>query len=273
MAKNWWFKLDWDDWLTDGELSACSLETQGFWMRCICLMNRADVCELTGTIEQLRRKLGVLPEELTRCLHDLKTNNAANVRFGNGDVSILSRRRQKELKAKENNRLYVAKHRAKDGCKTGVSIQSKSKSNNKEIKKKNEEENPSGFSARIEDGSMDIFEQEQIHDGFPIDDLIASFPEIVFTPAQVGHILADVKDTPIDREAWTATLKLYRLNYDPMKRSYLPTRIGTLLSVFNDEKTKIERGKNGKTNGKRTDADVLAESADFYANYDQQPIA
>jgi len=128
MAKNWWFKLDWDDWLTDGELSACSLETQGFWMRCVCLMNRADVYELTGTIEQLRRKLGVLPEELTRCLHDLKTNNAANVRFGNGDVSIISRRRQKELKAKENNRLYVAKHRAKDECKIDVRTQSKSKS-------------------------------------------------------------------------------------------------------------------------------------------------
>lgn len=144
MAKNWWFKLDWDDWLTDGELSACSLETQGFWMRCVCLMNRADVYELTGTIEQLRRKLGVLPEELTRCLHDLKTNNAANVRFGNGDVSIASRRRQKELKDKENNRLYVAKHREKVACKNNVREQSKSKSKSKEKK-----ENPASPDAAL----------------------------------------------------------------------------------------------------------------------------
>lgn len=126
--------------MNDEDLSACSLEAQGLWLRCICLMYRADTDELTGTLEQMRRKLGVLPEELTRCLHDLKTNNAANVRFGNGDVSIISRRRQKELKAKENNRLYVAKHRAKDECKIDVSTQSKSKSKSIEIREEKEEE-------------------------------------------------------------------------------------------------------------------------------------
>lgn len=155
MAKNWWFKLDWDDWLTDGELSACSLETQGLWMRCICLMNRADVYELTGTIEQLRRKLGVLPEELTRCLHDLKTNDAATVRFSNGDVSIISRRRQKELKAKENNRLYVAKHREKTECKDDVRPQSKSKSKSIEIREEKEEEKRATTTAISDDQWLD----------------------------------------------------------------------------------------------------------------------
>lgn len=131
MAKNFWFKFDWDDWLNDEALSGCSLETQGLWLRCICFMYRGEAFELTGTIEQLRRKLGVLPEELTRCLHELKTNNVADVRFCNGDVSIISRRRQRDLKYKENNRLYVARHREKGECKTNVSIQSKSKSKNK----------------------------------------------------------------------------------------------------------------------------------------------
>ncbi len=131
MAKNYWFKFDWSDWLNDEDLSACSLEAQGFWIRCLCFMYRADDCELTGTVEQLRRKLGVLPEELIRCLNELKNNGAANVRFGNGDVSIVSRRRQKELKDKQNNRLYVARHREKAVCKEDVSIQSKSKSKSK----------------------------------------------------------------------------------------------------------------------------------------------
>ena len=131
MPKNCWFKCDWDDWLSDEALSGCSLEAQGLWLRCICFMYRADVAELTGSVEQLRRKLGVMPEELERCLRELKDNKAADVRFGNGDVSIVSRRRKRELNIKERNKLYVAKHRVKDECKTDVSIQSKSKSKNK----------------------------------------------------------------------------------------------------------------------------------------------
>jgi hypothetical protein len=138
MAKNWWFKFEWNDWLGDEELSACSLETQGLWIKCLCLMYRANVAELVGTIDQLRRRLGVLPEELTRCLQDLKANNAANVRFGNGEVSIVSRRREKDLKHKEDNRLYVARHREKTACKDDVRTQSKSKSLEQE--KEQEEE-------------------------------------------------------------------------------------------------------------------------------------
>lgn len=144
MAKNFWFKFDWDDWLNDEALSGCSLEAQGLWLRCICFMYRGEVSELVGTIEQLRRKLGVLPEELTRCLHELKTNGAADVRFGNGDVSIVSRRRKRDLKSKEANRLYVAKHRVKDECKTDVRVQSKSKSNNKSKEEEKEEEKRGG---------------------------------------------------------------------------------------------------------------------------------
>lgn len=140
MAKNWWFKFDWDDWLGDEDLSACSLETQGFWLRCICIMYRSDTFELTGTVEQLRRKLGILPEELERCVYDLKNNNAGDVRFCNNNVSILSRRRQREVKAKENNRLAVAKHRGKAERNTDVRVQSKSKSKSKEKEEEKREE-------------------------------------------------------------------------------------------------------------------------------------
>lgn len=138
MAKDWWFKFEWDDWLGDDELMACTLETQGFWIKCIALMNRAGVSELTGTVDQMRRKFGILPEELMRCVHDLKTNSAANVRFGNGDVSIISRRRQREVKANADNRLYVARHREKVKCKGGVREQSKSIDIEKEIREEKE---------------------------------------------------------------------------------------------------------------------------------------
>lgn len=137
--RNFWFKFEWDDWLGDDELAACTLETQGFWIRCIATMRRKNVSEFVGSIDQLRRKFGVLPEELTRCLLDLKNNNAADVRFGKDDVSIKSRRIERELKDKENNRLYVSRHRAKDECKDDVSRQSKSKSKSKKKEEEREE--------------------------------------------------------------------------------------------------------------------------------------
>lgn len=269
MTKKWYFPFEYRVWQSDPALSQCSLAARGFWLEILCAMYAQDVYKVSGSLERIARMTRCESAEVAKFSLELKDADVCDVTLGHGDVTIVSRRLKRLLTTKEQNTLRKRKQRGHGD----VTIHSNSNSNSKEIKSKKEEENPSGFSARTEDESMDIFEQEQIQDGFPIDDLIASFPEIGFTPAQIGHILADVKDSPIDREAWAATLKLYRLNYDPMKRSYLPTRIGTLLSVFNDEKTKIERGKNGKTNGKRTDADVLAESADFYANYDQQPIA
>lgn len=76
---------------------------------------------------------------------------------------------------------------------------------------------------------------------YPISDLIASFPDTEFLPAQLGHVEAEVKDTPADREAWAETLQLYRRNYDPITNSYLPTKIGTLLSVFKKEKARLTK--------------------------------
>lgn len=128
MAKNWWFKFEWNDWLSDEALLCCSFEAQGFWIRCLCHMHRSGTFELSGTVDDLRRLLGCLPEEVTRNARELKRTGAADVRFGNGDVSIKSRRLEREAKSKEKNRLYVANHRAKGECKVDVRQQSKSKS-------------------------------------------------------------------------------------------------------------------------------------------------
>lgn len=76
-------------------------------------MYELGASELNGSVEELARVLGCLPEEVTRCCVELMRTKTADVRFGNGDVSILSRRLQRELTAKENNRLYVQRHRSK----------------------------------------------------------------------------------------------------------------------------------------------------------------
>jgi len=84
--------------------------------------------------------------------------------------------------------------------------------------------------------------------GYPMDTLIASFPEIEFMPAQIGFIESEVKDTPLDREAWSYTIQLYRQNHDPMANRYLPTKTGNLLSVFREKRAKLQKEQNGATN-------------------------
>lgn len=260
MAKNWWFKFDWDDWLNDEDLSACSLETQGLWLRCICLMYRSDTAELTGTVEQLRRKLGVLPEELTRCLHDLKTNNAANVRFCNGDVSILSRRRQREVKAKENNRLYVAKHRQKTECKVDVRIQSKSKSKNKEKETIQAASPPNVSEVEL-----------SVHAGTILHGVLT----------ELG--LKTLSTT--DRRAWEQQAALaFRNDFTAdqfleclslLRKQHWRTSAVKPKHVFENlpnldkirDEVKNGSNKNNSYGRKQTDADRLAESAAFYDNY------
>jgi hypothetical protein len=107
---------------------------------------------------------------------------------------------------------------------------------------------------------------------YPFSDLFTAFPEVSFTPAHLGLIASEVRDTPADRTAWASTITLYKGNYDPFKNSYRPEKVGTLLNVFKAERSRLEKEKNGinqsnKFGRKRTDADVFAESATFYDNY------
>lgn len=114
---------------------------------------------------------------------------------------------------------------------------------------------------------------------WPMSELIAAFPDYLpdrITPSMIGFIEAAVK--PGDEAAWAATLDHYRMNFDPALKRYLPDKTANLLGVFRSKKSELEERRNGtdqKHNGrgKRTDADVFAESANFYARYDEPPVA
>lgn len=88
--------------------------------------------------------------------------------------------------------------------------------------------------------------------GFPMQPLIDAFPDVEFTPAMAGFIEGRV--TPDDAEAWSKTIEIYRMNYDPMKRQYLPTKTANLLSVFDSQKTELEKKKNGTTHNTKPSA-------------------
>lgn len=113
---------------------------------------------------------------------------------------------------------------------------------------------------------------------YPLADIVSAFPDVMFTPGQCDQIANIVKDTPVDRAAWSATIEKYKLDYNPELNRYIPNKVGNLLGVFRSEKSRIERANNGTNNSnsayrKRSDAEVFAESADFYANYPAEHTA
>jgi hypothetical protein len=204
-------------------------------------MYRSNAFEISGTLEELRRLIGCLPEEITRCASELKQTGAANVRFGNGVVSILSRRREKELSNKERNKLYVAKSR----CKTDVrqKLDDKSKSKNK-IKEKEEERESESLSLThtTEEPSLLAF--------------ASIFPDFIPSIFLQDTITSRITDLP----TWRKTLLFWKQN------NYRPQSVGKMCDKY-DELIKERQNGTRKFSTKRTDADVFAESADFYANY------
>lgn len=109
---------------------------------------------------------------------------------------------------------------------------------------------------------------------YPIKNLVDAFPDYLpdrITPAMIGFYEAEVK--PADAEAWRRTIEIYSMNFNPATKSYLPDKTANVLGVFRKQKTEVEREKNGSNKNstygrKRTDQDVLRESAEFYANWD-----
>lgn len=118
MAKNYWFKFEWDAWLGDRALGRCSLETQGFWIRCICLMEEAETWFLEGTIRHIANLLGCGQATVKRCVKELEETNAAEIEKSQLFVKVVSRRLMKRYKLREYNRLKQSQYRKKPNVKS-----------------------------------------------------------------------------------------------------------------------------------------------------------
>lgn len=121
-------------WLTDEQLNRCSLETQGFWMRCICMMHKAGTAKLEGTAAELCRLLSVTAVEFRKGFTELNRTKTANVTQTANFFTLVSRRYAKELKIREQNRLRKQRERrhAAVAEKSQDRVKSKSKSKKEE---------------------------------------------------------------------------------------------------------------------------------------------
>jgi hypothetical protein len=140
MTKDWWFKFEFGKWRNDSSLRRCSLETKGFWIECLCAMREAGSSELVGTFAEIARLIGCFPEEVSKCVIELKRTGTADVTLGNDCVTLSSRYLDRELKAKQKTKLRVRKHRESSDGNADVTLQSKSKELEKEIKEEKKEE-------------------------------------------------------------------------------------------------------------------------------------
>ena len=115
---------------------------------------------------------------------------------------------------------------------------------------------------------------------WPERNLFAAFPEYFDQRIALGrikqtHIIAIRSAVrPGDEQAWQETIEDYQLAFDPVIGRYLPDKINNVLGVFRNKKQRIERelsqnGTNQQPYAKqrRTDADVIRESAEFYAKW------
>lgn len=112
MKKDWWFKFEHLAWLTDEQLNRCSLETQGFWIRSICIMHKGATAKLSGTEAELVRLLSVSPAEFRRCVAELTQTKAATVTQTSKIFTLMSRKFAKELKLREQARLRKRRERS-----------------------------------------------------------------------------------------------------------------------------------------------------------------
>jgi len=264
MAKGeWWFKFEWRDWMNDPNLKLCSYEAKGFWIDCLCVMREMESAEISGTIDEVRRLLGCLPEDVIQLANELKNTKTADVTFCNGNVTILSRRAAKELSAKQNNRLRVRKHRSnadvmlekRDRVRVRVRVREEEE---KKVEKKEEVLEPKSRP----NTPHDPFAIDPNTFEYPIKELLEAFPDMELRPNAIGFIQAAVK--PEDKIPWQRTIQIYQMNFDPLKKRYLPDKTANLLGVFENEKSKYLGEKNGtnKPNTKKSNADILRESAE-----------
>jgi hypothetical protein len=203
-------------------------------------MQELDTYQVEGTYEEMARLLGCETATVSRCCIELQRTKTADVTLGNGSVTVVSRRLKRELSGREQTRLRVQRHR----CNADVTLHNKNKSNNKN--KKEEEETHKAASPTPKKGTripdtffltvgMRSWAKEK---GLPVDLIIETEKFCNYWRAKTGR-----DATKLD---WEATWRNWILN---------------------------ARSNNGtnKQNGKRTDADVFRESANFYANYPDTP--
>lgn len=115
MAKEFWSKWEYRLWLGDRALGMCAPATRGVWVDAISSMMEGATDRLSGTPEQLSRVCRCSVSDFIAAIDDLSANNAADVHKHSGSITIINKKRRRELE--------ISHLRQKAGAKGGAKTQ------------------------------------------------------------------------------------------------------------------------------------------------------
>lgn len=240
------------DFLTD--TAELSLAATGAWIKSLCKMwFSVTRGRISMPLSGYARLYGCTVDQAKVVIDEIAALGVGDAETdANGNITLTNRRMYRKATDLEANKIRQFRFQAKKKIEQGDEYNGQANDDLTSYSSSSTSNNTNTLRA----GEFD----------FPLKELIEAFPDLNITPAQVGLIEADVK--PPDREAWLSTIRLYQANYNRSTRTYLPEKVGNLLGVFESEKRRLAKnGSTQKHSGKRTDADVLRESADFYDQY------
>jgi uncharacterized protein YdaU (DUF1376 family) len=187
MGKLPWCKFYYADFLQDTSVLSCA--AVGGWMRILCELWHKNDHTIELTEKQLMRLLRAEKSETWETLSELIENNVCNAKVtdGNKKITLTSRRIERELKARDNNRLRQSRFRGNAKSNTGITVQKsedRSQKTEKEKKKTSSEQSssPDDFlTIPLKDGTdylvtpVDI---DQWKETFPLVDVPQKLKEI-----------------------------------------------------------------------------------------------
>lgn len=116
MSRSGWEKWWWHDWLSDTELQSASPITRGIWMNILGHMWVLGTHQLTLTVDQYCRISRCNEADFKVFLDDVGSCGFCDVYTTvtpcHRTLTVVSRRRLRQVKAKENNRLRQQRHRS-----------------------------------------------------------------------------------------------------------------------------------------------------------------
>lgn len=114
MAKLQWTKWFPRDWLSDKSVSALSPMARGILIDLLNVMLADHLCgKLSGTREQLARLSRCSPDEFGQALFEIDKTKALRVTIRNEEITLVSRRIEREQKSIEGNALRQKRYREK----------------------------------------------------------------------------------------------------------------------------------------------------------------
>ena len=262
-------QFEWDAFIRD--TNELSLAGVGAWLKCLYKM-RLSVTRgrITMPIEGYARMFGSLIEQAERVVDEISMFGVGDCeRHDNGNITLTNRRMYRIWSAKEANRIrqlrWQKEHRTDEPSKNNASITKKYQTS------------PIYKSKSSSDSSLDLDTKKlklNIEEVFNYWRATLNHPKALLTKERSrciaerlreGYIVFDLK-----RAVDGCKASAFHMGTNDEGKVFddvdLIFRNGAKVEKFIGYLTK-QNGKTKSNNGKRTDQDTIAESADFYANY------